>query len=116
MSNVSVIHLTVDCHVWTVCSDGFDNIDTSIQLMCIILLLLVFLGTKVDRRVKSCSAGSGYGKLFNYDKPGKLLCHKLRVLSSWGGEWCFLLIKCVVYVQRECNTSNCGMPCMDCLF
>ena len=47
MSNVSVIHLTVDCHVWTVCSDGFDNIDTSIQLMCIILLLFVFSGTKV---------------------------------------------------------------------
>ena len=29
MSNVSVIHLTVDCHVWTVCSDSFDNTDTS---------------------------------------------------------------------------------------
>ena len=73
MSNVSVIHLTVDCHVWTVCSDGFDNTDTSTQLRCVILLLLIFLGTKVDGRVKSCSSRSGFGKLFTYDKPGKLL-------------------------------------------
>ena len=56
MSNVSVIHLTVDCHVWTVCSDSFDNTDTSL-------------------RYKYCYfwSRSGFGKLFNYDKPGKLL-------------------------------------------
>ena len=73
MSNVTVIHLTVDCHVWTVCH-GVDNTDTSTQLRCVILLLLIFLGTKVDGRVESCSSRcAGFGKLFTYDKPGKLL-------------------------------------------
>ena len=45
----------------------------NIQLRWVILLLLIFLGTKVDGRVKSCSSRSGFGQLFNYDKPGKLL-------------------------------------------
>ena len=41
MSNLSVIHLTVDCHVWTVCSDGFDNTNMSTQLRCVILVFQV---------------------------------------------------------------------------
>ena len=43
-------------------------------------------------------------------------CDISSVFLSRGGGWCFLLITCVVYVQLECNTSNCGLTCMDCLF